>query len=434
MAVNPYTPGAGRRPNTLVGREIQLALVAAAAEQFEGGYEAENVIFHGLRGMGKTVFLKEVAEQLRRRGWLCGYSSVRHGTPVGLAVAQILSAGSPLLPPDSSFARSMRAFSERIGPVTLSPQADGSMLAVDTGAGAGRGSGGRGGAGRAGGGRAVPDRAGAGRGGGGRGGGGRDEGAGARDLFGDLVRVLGRLGEMAQSSKVGVALLVDEMQELRREEMAALVDAVSSVAPLPVFLVGAGLPYLPTELASACTWAERLRFESLGRLTGGAARRAVVEPAARFGVNYSTAAEELLLNEADGYPFFIQLYASEAWRAAGTPSGAPGTVIELDHVATAVPEVKRILADGLYLARYGRASEKERTYLEAMAKLGAHGTGQTVRSGDVAKALGRELSSLSPIRDSLIKKGLIHSPGIGVLEFSVPGFGTYVLFRATEDG
>jgi len=396
MPVNPYTPGAGRRPEALVGREIQIALVGAAADQFEAGYEAESIVFHGLRGMGKTVFLKEVAELLRARGWLCGYHSVRHGTTVSLAVAQIISGAVPLVPAGSRFARSVGKLSGRIGAVTLTAHAGGPSLTV----------------------AAEPVTA---------------------DLFDDLVKVLRRLGELAREAGTGVALLVDEMQELRRDEMAALVDATGSVAPLPVLLIGAGLPYLPTELSAACTWAERLRYESLGRLGSGAARRAVVEPAARFGVTYSEEALHLLLSEADGYPFFLQLYANETWRAAGTPSDAPGTEIGLDEVASAVPEVKRILADGIYSARYGRASEKERGYLEAMARLQAQGAtaptggpGQAVRSGEVAKALQRDLSSLSPIRDSLIKKGLVHSPATGLLEFSVPGFGTYVLFRATE--
>jgi len=123
-----------------------------------------------------------------------------------------------------------------------------------------------------------------------------------------------------------VAVVIDEMQALRFADMAALVEACGSVGAsdgLPVVLVGAGLPHLPVELSKACTWAERLRYESVGRLPAQAARRALLEPAGELDVSYSPAAAELLLNEADGYPFFIQLYASETWRQPDCPPSDP---------------------------------------------------------------------------------------------------------------
>jgi hypothetical protein len=46
--------------------------------------------------------------------------------------------------------------------------------------------------------------------------------------------------------------------------------------------------------------------------------------------------------------------------------------------------------------------------------------------GEVAQILGEKLSALSPQRDQLIKNGLIHSPGYGQIEFSVPGFADYI--------
>jgi hypothetical protein len=57
----------------------------------------------------------------------------------------------------------------------------------------------------------------------------------------------------------------------------------------------------------------------------------------------------------------------------------------------------------------------------------------TVRSGDVAQALGKSLSDLSSIRDRLIRKGVIHAPTVGALSFSVPGFRDYVTRRAAGE-
>ena len=46
---------------------------------------------------------------------------------------------------------------------------------------------------------------------------------------------------------------------------------------------------------------------------------------------------------------------------------------------------------------------------------------------EVAVSLGRKPASLSPARDSLIKKGLVYSAERGQIAFTVPHFGRYLL-------
>lgn len=57
---------------------------------------------------------------------------------------------------------------------------------------------------------------------------------------------------------------------------------------------------------------------------------------------------------------------------------------------------------------------------------------EQVRSSDVANALGKGLTELSAVRDRLIRKGVIHSPGSGLIAFSVPGFRDYVQGRIED--
>ena len=47
-------------------------------------------------------------------------------------------------------------------------------------------------------------------------------------------------------------------------------------------------------------------------------------------------------------------------------------------------------------------------------------------TSDVAAALGKKPQSLSPARDSLLKKGLIYSGERGRIAFTVPHFGRYL--------
>ena len=55
--------------------------------------------------------------------------------------------------------------------------------------------------------------------------------------------------------------------------------------------------------------------------------------------------------------------------------------------------------------------------------------GDAVLSSDVAIALGKKPQSLSPARDSLLKKGLVYSGERGRIAFTVPHFGRYLRER-----
>ena len=45
---------------------------------------------------------------------------------------------------------------------------------------------------------------------------------------------------------------------------------------------------------------------------------------------------------------------------------------------------------------------------------------------DVANRMGRSANSLSMMRRSLIKKGMIYSPKLGMVAYTVPMFGAYM--------
>jgi hypothetical protein len=130
-----------------------------------------------------------------------------------------------------------------------------------------------------------------------------------------------------------------------------------------------------------------------------------------------------------GYPYFIQAYGKAVWDLA------PRSPITADDVAVAAPEAESELAVGFFGSRYERATPGERDYLMAMADVAvaqaASGEveGDAVLSSDVAAALGKKPQSLSPARDSLLKKGLVYSGERGRIAFTVPHFGRYLRER-----
>lgn len=387
MPVNPYTPGAAKRPSILAGRSRQIALLDSLVDQLNAGRPAEDYIFTGLRGMGKTVFLKEAQDHITSRGWLCGYVEVRRRVEAGNAIAQIIADTYEESDPRSWFRRALGKSPVRLGSVTLS--APGGMAAVSI---------------------EPADKA-------------------AADPYRDLYRLLARLGGEAKQQGSGFVLLVDELQEFKKTDLGVLLQVSRKIQGLPVAIIGAGLPILPEVTAKAGTYSERFSFVPIDRLSNPDVRLALTEPAKEFGVTYSADALKRLVQLASGFPYFVQLYASETWIAAGTPSEQPGTTITIRHVNKAILEVQARLDAGFYRARFNRASRAEKEYLAAMATM--HGS--SIKSGEVARKLGRGLSQLSPIRDRLLRKGLIHSPGNGLLAFSTPGFDDYVRRQSSID-
>jgi hypothetical protein len=382
---NPYTPGAGDRPRALVGRSDQLALAQSVRSQIEAGYAANSLMYVGLRGVGKTVLLKEISDQFSRSGWYAPYLEMRRGAPVDAAFAEAAARFATLLPLGSKLKRQMDALLRRGGGLQV--------LASGASLGSGRSTGG----------------------------------------YSELTKVIETLAGSAREDGVGVALLVDELQSLSKTNLGALVHLVQDVRDrLPFAFIGAGLPYLPSYIAKAATYTERFRYEPTDNLPDAEARSAIVEPARGEGVEWDGDALEALVGSANGYPYFIQLSAFEAWEVAARSGRIEQ--ISLADVQAAKPAVERQKETGIYGARFDQVTDGERRYLYAMLDLMHTGRIEEVRSGDVARSLGRAISAVSPTREALIRKGVIHAPEHGLVAFSLPGFLNYLARRLDREG
>lgn len=73
---------------------------------------------------------------------------------------------------------------------------------------------------------------------------------------------------------------------------------------------------------------------------------------------------------------------------------------------------------GFFRVRFDRLAPSEKAYMRAMADLGPG----PHRSGEIAEALGRKVTSVAPIRNNLISKGMLYSPAHGDTAFTVPLF------------
>jgi hypothetical protein len=247
------------------------------------------------------------------------------------------------------------------------------------------------------------------------------------DIEIDLVELMNDVGGLAADLGKGVAIFVDEMQDLGPDDVSALCAACHEVSQsgLPVIVVGAGLPHLPAVLSASKSYSERLfSYQRIDRLSREEADRALGAPAAEEDAAYDDDALAALYAATGGYPYFIQAYGKTVWDLA------PSSPISAADVAVAAPEAERELAVGFFGSRYERATPGERDYLRAMADAAGPEDSDdpvgSVATAEVAGVLGKKPQSLSPARDSLLKKGLIYSGERGRIAFTVPHFGRYL--------
>jgi hypothetical protein len=387
---NPYAPGAGQRPPELAGRDRELAQFDVVLERIARGRPERSLVLTGLRGVGKTVLLNALRSQAINRLWGTGKIEARPDQSIRRPLAGALHMAIRELSPRHRDPAQVDAFLGVLKAFAIRSVPDSGKLrdrwqpGIDVPAATGR--------------------------------------ADTGDLEVDLVELLVDAAAVARDVGVGVALFVDEMQDIPPGDISALCAAGHELSQqgLPLVVVGAGLPHLPAVLSASKSYSERLfRYLRIDKLDRDAADLALVAPAADEGVAFEPAALDALYELTEGYPYFVQAYGKVTW------DHAPRSPVTAADVRVAAPEAEAELAVGFFGSRYERATPAERDYLRAMAVL-SDVVDAAVSTAQVAEHLGRRPSSLSPARDSLIKKGLVYSGERGTIAFTVPHFGAYL--------
>jgi AAA ATPase domain len=380
---NPFAPGAGTPPPELAGRDELRETVRVAIERLRLGSPAKSIVMVGLRGVGKTVLL----DRMRDDAEGSGIHTVRIEAPEKRSLPALLAPQLRLallrlsrndraaelarrgLRALAGFAKALRfKFDDIEVGLDLEPEAG----LADNG-----------------------------------------------DLEQDLQALLETVGTAAQAAGTALILFIDEMQYVEEDELAALIMALHRAAQrrLPVTLVGAGLPQLRGRMGRAKSYAERLfDFPSIGPLDPGAARIAIAKPAEDRGVKLDDDALARIVRETRGYAYFLQEWGKHAWDVA------EDSPITLDDIEAASKSVVAALDESFFRVRLDRLTVAEKKYLRAMAELGPG----PHRSGDIARKLDRQVTSLGPTRNQLIAKGMIWSPTHGDTAFTVPLFDEFM--------
>jgi hypothetical protein len=119
-----------------------------------------------------------------------------------------------------------------------------------------------------------------------------------------------------------------------------------------------------------------------------------------------------ILIQTQGYPYFLQEWGKHSWNLADESPIDEGDAKQATIAALAE------LDASFFRVRFDRLTPAEKRYMRAMAELGAG----PHRSGDIAEKLGKKVTTVAPLRNSLIRKGMIFSQSHGDTAFTVPLF------------
>jgi AAA+ ATPase superfamily predicted ATPase len=380
---NPFNPGAGTPPPELVGRDALIDQSDVVLERVKRGRAERSLLLVGLRGVGKTVLLREI----RRRAIDKGYAVEMLEIQEDQTLAQVLAPALRRLLLELDVAertiaavkRGLRILRSFLGTIKVSGGGMQVTLGVDPEAGR----------------------------------------ADSGDLESDLKDLLVALGEAARESGRPVALLIDELQYLPMRDLAALIRGLHAVAQeaLPFVLFGAGLPQLYAQVGEAKSYAERLfRFSEIDRLSQTDSYEVIRGPVLRELASVTDGALKEIHEQTQGYPYFLQEWGYRAWNLA------PDRAIDAAVAKQATQLAREELDQQFFRVRFDRVTPTEREYLRVLADLGEG----IHRSSEVATLIGKTTNQLGPVRDSLIRKGMIYSPAHGDIAFTVPLFDQFM--------
>ncbi|WP_273184919.1 ATP-binding protein [Hyphomonas adhaerens] len=378
---NPFAPGAGTQPPELAGRDTIIEAARIASMRILQGRYDKSQILLGLRGTGKTVLLNKIEQIASDAGLMTSFIEAPEGQSLAQLLYpklyQVLRRLSVLDSAKKAAREGMRAlrnfaaiFKVKLGEVTIEVEAESGI--ADSG-----------------------------------------------NLEFDLIDVFVRIGKAAQAAGKGWALLIDELQYLSEKELAALIVAIHRVNQLrlPIIFFGAGLPQIAALSGEAKSYAERLfDYPPIGALAPPAARMAIRQPIEDEEETIDDDALNLIVQQTEGYPYFLQEWGFQSWNAATT------SPITIDDVEIASMNATQRLDNGFFRVRLDRLTPKEKEYVIAMASLGKG----PYRSADVADKLGEKIQSLGPRRAQIISKGMIYSPAHGDIDFTVPMFDDFL--------
>ena len=355
-----FLPAFGNRPSQLVGRD-QVVQAFLKGLSSPAGHPDRATILIGQRGMGKTALLLEFAEKAEQEGFV-----VTRATATEAVLDDILGAiqlkGSGVIGKKPKVKGvSAGAFGFSLG-LTFTEE-------VEKG-------------------------------------------------FSFLNKLTLLINELAKHDK-GIVILVDEIQvhtSALRTLTAAYQHLVGEGKNIAIAM--AGLPHAISSVLNdeVLTFFNRAKKVHLGPLSLSAVSVYYAKTLNRLGKKISSENLEYVVNATRGYPYLLQLIGYYLLEYSESSSEISRELIE-----SACISAKRDMIENIYEPVFKPLSQKDRQFLQAMAK--DSGVSRII---DIKKRLSASDSTVQAYRKRLLDAGVIANERRGELAFTLPYIDEYL--------
>lgn len=380
IKINPYRPGAGLMPMYIAGRDEDINSVEQMFEALTYNVPTQSIIFSGLRGVGKTVLINKLQSIAEEKKIFCKHIEIEERNDFISQIAECSQSFLRKVSTKEKFKHLIQKPFDAIKSLVVSFNPEDSSFSLS-----------------------MQER----------------ELYVSNNLTQSLTDVFTSIGETAYKTETPICFFIDEIQYMKQNQLGALIAALHRTNQLgyPVMIVGAGLPKIYKMLSDEKSYAERLfLYKQVGSLTYEQSKKAIEEPAKKFGVGYTAEAVKEIVKNTKGYPFFIQQLCQVIYKRTDKK------MIELSDVTAGIKEFQKILDEGFFKSRYERCAEGDKKFIFAMVKCEE----LPCTISNVAKNLHKSVNSISTARAQLINKGIIYPVRYKELDFTVPEFDSYI--------
>ena len=218
---------------------------------------------------------------------------------------------------------------------------------------------------------------------------------------------------------VGVLFTIDEVNP----ECEELIEFISFFQlfvseGLDVAMLLAGLPSMVSTLLQSdyVSFVRRAFQRHLGTIPDEDIKDAFLSTITENGKMIGEDALDLAVKAAEGFPFAMQLIGYGAWRYAKDEKELTRT-----HVEKAIRRSYQEMEHSVVQPTLRECSQREVEYLAAMAADEGPST-----TSEVAARMGISMTNASNLRRRLIDRGVIKDLRMGLVDFDMPAFKTYL--------
>ena len=241
---------------------------------------------------------------------------------------------------------------------------------------------------------------------------------------------LRKLAGLLQPHGTGIVISIDEVQHANPDDLAIIATAYQDLIRDGIdinFIVAgfivAGLSHGVDNLLQhpGTTFIRRGVRVELQPLSFDEARDLLITTADESAVTMDPAAAANAANFAQGHPYLVQLIGSLSWAKARS---AHATQIRDEHIEETKATAINSLGLQVHQPELTYLTQSETRFVEAMAE--AMGENNHADIADIARILGKPVTSMSDVRSRLLRKEVIDASGRGEVRFRLPYFKEYL--------